>query len=450
MGIIKNRAEILSYGQIDLRRDALDIIEAGIEGGDPGRGTRARVHRSDDYLVVGDQKYNLNEIAHIYVVGAGKGSFPIGEALEEVLGPLLTGGAIVVKRGEKRRLKGIEIIEAGHPIPDRASVGGGKRILEIASTAGEGDIVFAAITGGASALATVPPEGISLEEIQELNDLLLRSGAVIRDMNIVRRHLCRIKGGRLAASIQPAEALTLTLDTSPEGMPWPDMCLPDPSTFGDAIDMLRHYDLWDLASPSIRSFLIEGMNRPELETIKSFSGIKARMVSVGDPVSMCTAAAACARDLGYGETILATNLEGEAREAGVCMAGITKEIIKHRRPFKPPCALISGGETTVTIRGESGQGGPNQEFVLGFVQNASDTGEFVCVSLDSDGTDGPTEIAGGIIDNLTLEEARRRNVDLAGALKNHRSSEALTRLGGAIITGHTGTNLQNLRVILIR
>jgi glycerate 2-kinase len=447
--IIKNRAELLSRGEPGLRRDLLEIIEAGIRGGDPGTGTRRELRRSGTDLWVGEHRYDLRQVDRIYVVGVGKGSFPIVQALEDILDERIAEGVAVVKKGEKRLLRRIAVHEAAHPIPDESSVEGAKKVLEIAHKAGEKDLVFAAITGGSSALATLPPEGIALKEIQDLNDLLLKSGAVIREMNVVRKHLCKIKGGRFVSHIQPAEAVTLFLNTAPEGMPWPDLCLADPSTFQEAIAILKRYDLWEAVSGSIRRYLTEGQNRPELETVKSLDGMKTRMVSVGDPPSMCRAAAQRAKELGYRDVILSTQMEGEAREVGICHAGITKEIIKHHRPFEPPCALISGGETTVTIHGACGRGGPNQEFVLGFADKFRSSERFACASVDSDGTDGPTSIAGGLIDHIVLGEARKSGFNFADYLKTHNSSEALAQLGGVIQTGHTGTNLQNLRVVLV-
>ncbi len=447
--IIQNRAELLSHGEVNLRRDLLDVLEAGIRGGDPGAGTRRKVRLSETDLWIGDQKYDLTQIRNIYVIGVGKGSFPIVQALEEILGSHIAEGVVVVKKGEKRRLKLIQVCEAAHPIPDESSVAGARKILDVINKAAENDLVFAAVTGGSSALVTLPPEGIPLKEIQKLNDLLLKSGAVIREMNAVRKHLCKMKGGRLVAYIQPAEAITLFLDTAPEGLPWPDMCLPDPSTFQEAIQILKHYDLWEAVSESIQKYLTEGQGRPELETVKSMAGMKTRLVSVGDPPSMCQAAADRARKLGYEPFILATQMEGEAKEIGTCLAGITKEVLKNRRPFKPPCALISGGETTVTIQGPCGQGGPNQEIVLGFAHKIGTPGAFACASVDSDGTDGPTDIAGGLVDHLALAQAQKSKINFAEYLKAHNASEALAKLGGLIRTGHTGTNLQNLSVVLI-
>jgi glycerate 2-kinase len=449
--IIQNFDRLVSHGQQQARKDALEIIEAGIGGADPGAGTYNLIKRLDgNTLLVGNKQLNLQEIEHIYVVGAGKGSFPIAAALESILGDCITEGIVVVKRGEKRRLRQIEIHEAGHPIPDDDSVAGARKIISVAEKAGDKDLVFAAITGGSSSLVTLPVEGVSLKEMQDLTELLLKCGAVIREINIIRKHLCRMKGGRLVAGIHPAEVITLTLDTAPEGMPWPDMSLPDQSTFQDALEVLKYYDLMEKVAPSIKSYLIEGVNHPELESLKALEGMRTTIFSVGDPAGACENAARRAAQLGYNSTVLSSNIEGEAKDIGICFAGIAKEIIKKQRPFVPPCALISGGETTVTIGEECGQGGPNQELTLGFAYKFASDAEVVCVSVDTDGTDGPTEIAGGIVDSLTQQRAKETGVNLEYAIKNHNSADALIRLDDALITGHTGTNVMNLRVIVIR
>jgi len=445
----RNYAELTAHGQTAVRRDALSIIRDGIRGAAPDLGTHAIVRRKGDLLQVGEHSFTLSAFDHIYVVGAGKGSFPIAAALEEILGERLTGGVVVVKEGEKRRLGRIEILEAGHPIPNEASVIGAQRILEVAHLASEKDLVFAAVTGGASALVTLPPAGITLADIQATNDLLLKCGGTIRDINTVRKHLCLLKGGRLVAHIQPAQAVTLTLDTSPEGLPWPDLCLADPSTFRDAIDVLKLFDIWDAVSPAIRAYLEEGLCRPEWETVKSLEGFKAALFSVGSPVSACEAAAATARDLGYRPVILASNLEGESIDAGIGLAGIAKEIVRYGRPFERPCALITAGETTVTIQGPHGRGGPNQEVALAFASKLGQRQDVCCVSIDTDGTDGPTQVAGGISDGQTMERAQALGLNVPEHLRRHDCGGALARLGDAIVTGHTGTNVMNLRVIVI-
>ena len=447
--IIKNYHELLAHGQRKMREAALEIIQAGIKGANPGVGTCETVKLSGHNLLVGKKEYDLRHTNHIYVVGAGKGAFPIAESLEKILGSYIHKGIVAVKKGDKRRLGRIEVIEAGHPIPDEDSVIAARKILETAKAAGKGDLVFAAITGGSSALAALPPEGIKLEEMQELTDLLLKSGAPIRDINAVRKHLSQLGGGLLVSHIQPAEAITLTLDTRAKGLPWPDMCLPDPSTFQDAIDVLNYYDLWNVVSPSMKQYLLAGKEKPGLETVKSFEGMKASLIGVASPSRACEAAAKQAQELGYNPAILSTHIDGEAAVVGICLAGITREIIEKKRPFSPPCALISGGEMTVSVAESSGVGGPNQEFVLSFADQLGATDKVCCASVDTDGSDGPTDIAGGIVDGETLTRAKKSNINMASFLKNHNSSAALKMLEDTIITGHTGTNIVDLRVILI-
>jgi glycerate 2-kinase len=447
---VSNELQLLAHGDRELRQDALRVVLAGIAGADPGAGTRRIVRYEDGRLTIGGELIDLEGVEKILVIGAGKASFGIAEALEETLGARLDGGVVVVKKGTSKRLRRVEVHEASHPLPDELSIAGAQKMLALAQTAGPRDLVFLAITGGASALATLPPAGIRVAEIRALTDLLLKCGTTIREINTVRRHLCLLKGGGLIAAVQPAEGITLTLDTAPEGLPWPDMCLADPSTFQDAIDVLQHYGLWEAVAGSIRRYLCEGLRLTERETVKSLDGMRASLFSVGDPTSACEAAAARAHDLGYQAVILSTSIEGEAQDVGVCLAGIAREITKRGRPFASPCAVISGGETTVTMGGQEGLGGPNQETALAFVSHFELTGRVAFAAVDSDGTDGPTDIAGGLVDWSTMPRAREMEIDIVDALRRHRSSQALLDLGDAIVTGHTGTNVMNLRVMLVK
>jgi len=448
---IKNTAELLSHGNTELRAKVLDILEAGLAGADPGPGTYESVKLTRDYLLINQVKYDLDKIGKIYVVGSGKGSFPIAEALENILGSRIHKGFLVVKKGDRRRLKRIEVMEAGHPIPDENSVVGARKILKIITEAGDNDIVFAAITGGCSALTVLLPDNVTLSEYQELTALLLGSGAIIRDINAVRKHICRLKGGRLVGYIQPAASITLTLDTQPKGMLWPDMSLPDGSTFADAIDVLKTKNIWDNVSSSIRDHLLKGTKDPEMETLKSLNNMKAQIVSVSDQIITCEAAAHRARQLGFEPIILSTSIQGEAADVGTCFAGIVREIVVRNRPFAAPCVLISGGETTVTLGSNAGFGGPNQELVLAFAleMEGPESKKVVCLSVDTDGTDGPTDIAGGIVDSHTQETAEKMGLVIKEHLTTHDSSELMNRLKDAIVTGHTGTNVLNLRIIAV-
>jgi glycerate-2-kinase len=270
-------------------------------------------------------------------------------------------------------------------------------------------------------------------------------------MNTVRRHLCLLKGGRLARLAHPARIVTLTLDTAPPGLPWPDLTAPDPTTFTDAVQVLQRYDLWTSVPRSVQRYLSRNVGRTEQETCVSLNGVCYRTYSVGSPADACQAAALCAQKLGYTPAVLSSSFSGEARELGIFLAGLCNEITRNSQPFSPPCALISGGETTVTFeKGRLfGQGGPNQETALAFARAVASGFPAVLVSLDTDGTDGPGQWAGGIVDDQTALAAAACGIDLDQVLSRHDAANALQSLNGAIVTGHTGTNVMNLRVLLI-
>ena len=430
-----------------LRSDALAVIETALDAAIPARTTQKKVVLNGDILLVDGQSYDLKQFDRIRILGAGKASYPIALALENILGDKLTDGVLVIKKGDERKLKKVRVIEGSHPVPDASSVEAGVAMLEFAESCGERDLIFAPITGGATSLATVPLPGLALEDLEIMNELVLKSGANIREMNVVRRHLCKLKGGRLASITQPAILITLTLDTALPGMPWPDMCLPDPATSDDAVSVMRQYGIWEQAPAKVRDFL-QAAN-PKMETVKDFTGFKCQMVFVGDPVTMCQAAAQKASELGYTPLYLASRMHGEARETGKCIAGITEEILQRNTPVAVPCAIITSGECNVTINGTHGRGGPNQEFAISFADQIWSGSNWVCVAVDTDGTDGPTDWAGGIVDGRTRGRARELGVRLEDAVFSHDCGTLLEQLGDSLVTGHTGTNLQHLRVVLI-
>ncbi|MFQ6081489.1 MAG: glycerate kinase [Candidatus Bathyarchaeia archaeon] len=449
--IIKNREELLSHGNKRGREVALDVIECAIKAVDPYEAVRKLVCiESDRELIVGDLSYDLLKAGNIFVVGAGKATFPIAQALDEILGERIKRGAINVKRGEKRRLKHITVREAGHPIPDKAGLEGGKEIMGIAKEAKEGDLVFCIITGGASALMPLPADGISLKDKKEITELFLKCGATIDEINAVRKHISAIKGGRLAMYIHPAEVINLIVIDEVAGLPW-GPTVPDTTTFKDAVRALKKYDLWEKIPNSVRKHLERGLTDPSLETPKpkDFRGVKVHNLVLADNEIACEAAKKRAEELGFNSTILSTVLEGESREAGIVLAGVAKEIEKNSRPIKPPCVFIVGGETTVTITGQPGEGGPSQELALGFSLKIAGNEKTVIASIDTDGSDGPTDIAGGIVDGYTIDRAKEKGIDVYRSLMRHDSSHVLKELGDAIITGPTGTNVMDLNVIVI-
>ena len=447
--LFSNYEYLLENGDRTLRKAALEIVEAGVRKVIPYESVKELVKFDGQVIQIGKMKIPVIAIKHIYVVGVGKGAFPIAQALDEILGDYITEGFVVVKSGEKRRLEHVEIFESSHPIPDERSIVGADRLIKILEKADKEDLIFAAITGGSSALVNKPAGEITLEDLQKINTALLNCGAEIGKINTVRKHLCLLKGGRLVQYGQPAMVITLTFDTAPPDMPWPDLCLPDPTTFADAVQVLEDFQLWDGAPARIKAFLTHGLNHPELETVKSLNGMKQEIFSVADPRMACVAAAERAKKMGYEPHILSTIMDGEAKDVGIVLAGMTDEILDYGRPFTVPCALISGGETTVTIQGDHGIGGPNQETVLGFASKIRHKDRYAFVSMDTDGTDGPCDRAGGVVDGMTLEKAQKMGIQFDRTLHKHNSTEVLKMLGADLVTGNTGTNVMNLRVVLI-
>lgn len=451
MGIIRNKAELLSHGNIAGRSLVLDIVEYAIEA----MNSRKRVEeliRIDDgnILRIGNLQYSLSKTGSIYVIGAGKGSVFIAEALEKILNDRIKDGIIVEKRGQGRKLKRIKVVEAGHPLPDQDGYEAAKSILNLVKDAGEGDIVFVCITGGASALLPLPVEGISLEDKIRITDMLLKCGARINEINTVRNHISLIKGGRLAQYIHPAEIINLIVVDEVTGLPW-GPTVPDTSTFQDAIYVLKKYGLYDKAPSSIKKHLEKGLKDKSLETLKpnDFQEMKIHNFIIGNAEMVCEAANRRARELGLNSMILSTVIEGESKDVGIVLAGIAKEIIKNKRPIPPPCAVITGGETTVTITNEGGEGGRNQELALSFSTMIEDIEQVVFVSIATDGTDGPTDIAGGVVDGYTVRRAREIGIDINEQIVKHNSSYVLKRLKDAIYTEPTGTNVMDLRIFIV-
>ena len=448
--LFRNYDSLIGGELSELRNACLAIAEAAIRRAIPYSETKKRISVSEGVLRVSDSVYALSELNHIYVIGVGKGAYPIALAMEEQLGELISEGVVLVKRGDHRRLERIEVIESGHPLPDENGIEGAKKIRAIVEKAGADDLILAAITGGSSAMMNLPFDGISLEDLRLTNRLLLGSGADIAHMNMVRKHLCTMKGGHLVELAYPAPMHTFTLDTNPPGILWPDLVYPDSSTYADAIRVAEEYGFWNELPESVKAHLKKGAADPSMETPKVLSHPRNYIHSVADPKSTCAAAAERAKELGFEPYVLSTAMDGEAKDLGIFFACMANEIAETGRPFKAPCALISGGETTVTLPiGCRGKGGPNQETAMGFVTRIREGVPAVCLSMDSDGTDGPTDIAGGISDGFTRKKAAERGVPYENLLKEHESSEALSRMGDALLTGHTGTNIMNVRIVLI-
>lgn len=445
---IRNLDQLCSRGLTDLRRDALEIAQVGLHSCDGDRATREAVSLTPDGITVNGKEYPLAEGQRLFVLGAGKATLPIAEALEEVLGDRIDGGAVILRRGEVADLDRIEVYIADHPLPTRESVLGALRLEELANEVREGDLVLAAFTGGSSALASLPPDGVTFEDKRRLHELLLGSGMPISEVNTVRKHVSTVKGGRLAAKMAPGRIVNLTISDVAGDVPdlVTDPSVPDTSTVADAIAVLEDYGIWDEIPASIaRHLKSPAAESPDLDGVQ----IDTTMLVTG--IGVCEAMVAEAERRGYAPVILTTTLEGEAREMGRFIADMARSSATGGYPFANGSVILGcGGENVVTVAGKGtfGDGGPGQEAALAAATILA--GQPVAsLFMDTDGSDGGTESAGGICDGRTAERAAEMGLDIRQALLSHTSREPLDRLGDLIDTGATGTNVNDLFVTVI-
>lgn len=388
-----------------------------------------------------------DEGGRLIVIGAGKASAAMAHAVEQHWsGPL--DGLVVTRYGHGVPCKRIEIVEAAHPVPDAAGEAAAARILAKVSGLTERDSVLALISGGGSALLAAPAEGVTLSEKRALTSALLRSGASISEMNCVRKHLSAIKGGRLAAAAWPAPVLTLAISDVPGDDPAviaSGPTVPDPTTASDALAILDRYGI--ALAAELRGRLQSG----ELETPKPGDRRLAASTYrlIASPRQMLEAAAMEARQMGFQPLILGDAIEGEAREVGKALAGMALAAMRHGFPAKRPCVLLSGGETTVTLRG-TGRGGRNTEFLLGLALGLNGATGIEALAADTDGIDGSEDNAGAFIGPDTLARAKAEGIDVRACLADNDAWYCFSRLGDLLVTGPTRTNVNDFRAILIR
>ncbi len=380
------------------------------------------------------------------VIGAGKASAAMAQALEAHW-PGALSGLVVTRYGYAVPCQRIEIVEAAHPVPDAAGLAAARRILATVRGLGPDDLVIALVSGGGSALLALPGEGIALEDKQAVNRALLKSGATISEMNCVRRHLSAIKGGRLAAACHPARVVNLLISDVPGDDPIDIASGPtvaDPTTCADAREILARYAI-ELPEPVAR-FLAS----PAAESVKPGDARLARVDTrlVATPQMALEAAAEIARAAGVTPVILGDSLEGEAKDVGTVMAGIARQAVLHGQPAARPCVLLSGGETTVTVRGD-GRGGPNVEFLLALASALDGIAGDNALAGDTDGVDGQEEIAGALAGPDTLARAWRLGIAPRAALAANDGHGFFGALGDAVVTGPTHTNVNDFRAILI-
>jgi len=439
-------------------RHLIDIFNAAVAAVDPYHAMNRAITIEHNCLHAAGAAYELDTFDRILVVGAGKATARMALAIEGALGDRITEGLIVVKEGHTAPLKIIKQVEASHPVPNEAGVEGTKRIVELVRAADEKTLVICLLSGGASALLVAPMNGLTLNDKQEVTALLLQAGASIGELNAVRKHLSAVKGGRLSKAACPAQVVTMVLsdvigdrlDVIASGP-----TARDSTTFADAIAVIEKYGLKEKIPIRVLSFLERGMEGQEPETVKSGDSClhKTRNVIIGGITQALSAATEKARQLGFAPEVITGELQGEARHAARFLAAAALRAHDALRPGELRC-LLSGGETTVTVKG-NGKGGRNQELALAFAREIEGLEGVSLLSAGTDGTDGPTDAAGAIVDGSTASRARALGIDPVHYLDYNDSYMFFQRfdeLSGNkshVITGPTGTNVMDLQIMML-
>ncbi len=441
----------------EMHQIARDIFTKAVSAVDPSKRLADVLGIEQGALVVrmdpNRRDFDLGQFERVLLVGAGKAAASMARAAEEILGSRISKGIITTKYGHTLPLKYTEAIEAGHPLPDQNGLKGSEKICSMLRNSGPRDLVIFLLSGGGSALLPLPAQGVSLAEKQEVTQLLLDCGADIGEINAVRKHISRIKGGWLARLAYPSTVLSFilsdvvgdALDVIGSGP-----TVPDSSTFEQAWEILEKYDLVREIAPSIKKHLLEGKENKAEETPKPGDKAfeKVLNVLIGSNRLALEAAEKEAASRGFNPLILSSSIVGETREAARFHAAVAREVISSGHPVPKPACIISGGETTVTIRGH-GLGGRNQEFALAAALEIDGLEKVVLLSGGTDGTDGPTDAAGAIVDLTTVRRAWEMGLDLKAHLENNNSYPFFEKLGDLLITGPTYTNVMDVRIILV-
>lgn len=429
------------------------ILAASLNAVNPASTIKEKVSLKDGKLYIGTQIYELNQYNNIYVVGAGKAGFPMATAISEILGENLTDGIIIIKDGYGNKQQAflhpkIKIISASHPLPDQRGVTATEKIIRILETTQMDDLVICLLSGGGSALLTAPSYGIELDHIQDLINQLLHRGATINEINILRKHLDRIKGGRLVQYASPAQVISLILSDvvgDPLDVIASGPTVPDPSTYSDAFLILKKYQLLDWTHSSIIDHIIEGMNGEVDETPKSENPIfvGTHNFIIGSNKIAAQAAINQAKIEGFNTLLLTTFLQGEASCVGEFLATIAKQLRSESPIVNIPACIICGGETTVVVNGD-GIGGRNMELALGAAELLNGLYRTVLVSIATDGSDGSTDAAGAVVSGETFNRAMKMNIKPQDYLKKNDSYNFFNSLGDLLKPGFTRTNVNDL------
>ena len=441
------------------RKELYSIFHAGVEAVNPYRLVLEAVRLDDRSLKIENISYDLNHFKNIIVIGAGKATAPMAQAIESILGRFITDGRIIVKYGHAAKLKRIKVMEASHPVPDEAGVKGTEEIIRMLKQADEDTLVICLISGGASALLVSPAPRITLGDKKIVTELFLKAGASIEELNTVRKHLSKVKGGRLAQIAYPATVVTLMLsdvigdrlDVIASGP-----TVPDPTTFQNAMAAIEKYSLKDRLPAKVLKLLMQGVKRKIKDTPKGDESFfkKTKAVVIGSLKHAIASAREKAISLGFSAEVVTDELRGEARDAARYLAARAVEVQNSLSKGAKPCCLISGGETTVTVKG-NGLGGRNQELSLAFAMEIEGIKGIAMLSADTDGIDGPTDAAGAIVDGNTTALAREFDIIPEIYLENNNSYNFFKRLDSVskrsyhLITGPTGTNVMDMQIICV-
>ncbi len=440
------------------RDDLKKIYSAAIDAVDPYRAVKNSLKREGDrlFLVRGKEtlaEYDLKSYERILVLGAGKATAPMARAAEEILGGYLSGGCIVVKYGYTEKLNRIETREGAHPVPDEAGNRAAEEIFSIARDAGEKDLLLSLISGGGSALLPLPPEGITLEEKQATTDLLLKSGATIHEINSVRKHLSRIKGGNLARAASSATVINLMIsdvvgDVMSVIASGPFVA--DTSTFSGAVKILQKYGLTEKVPGAVVEYLKKGAGGEVKENPAAGDSLFKKVTNavVASNIIALEAAAAAAEEAGYNTCILSSLIEGDTRETAFWHSRIAGEVIATGHPAHAPACIVSGGETTVIVTG-NGLGGRNMEFALQAAPLIAGNSRVIMASIGTDGTDGPTDAAGALVDGTTMKRAAAAGLVTEDYMEDNDSYNYFKKINDLIVTGPTNTNVMDIRIVLV-
>lgn len=433
---------------------ALGALEAALDSVDPYDLTRRKVRLSGENLHFGGIRLNLNQIDRVVVLGAGKASVPMLGALLRVLGKRVSDGIVCVPRGSSGELRSgnVAIVESSHPDPDVAGLRAARRMEKIAQGLHRRDLAICLFSGGASTMLPAPKPGLPLTAKREIARRLMRAGATIGELNCVRKHLSTLKGGQLAALLYPARVVALLLSDVVGDDPATiasGPTAPDPTTYSDAIRILRKYDLWNRAPGPIREILTQGKRGRMEETPKPRNRVFGRVhnIIIGGNEIACKAAVKYLRSKRVDALHQTSMLQGEAREVGEHLASLANRLRDSVQRTGKARALVTGGETTVSVVG-GGRGGRNQELALAACQRIRNSESLAMAFFATDGSDGPTNAAGAIVDGHTMDRARRRHLDADDFLSRNDSYHFFAQLNDLIMTGPTGSNVSDVHVIV--